>query len=233
MLAVDRMSNHSNIFSLHAQSSDTIPLQARVKPSLDTPPTLEELIVEQAHDGYCKASSLHIGHSHSEFHTNQRGLLVPKSVVSESIQIVATKALRMRILYLAHYPPIAGHPGTRRMYDTLRRNFYWPHMANDVYTTVAQCASCVKNGSRHRDIRRLQLFLASGPLDFVAMDILGIIPKTKQGLHYNVVLTDRCSILTRARPASKFMSTHMANIFLDQWIIPFSIPSYLRADNRP
>lgn len=191
------------------------------------------MIVEQAQDDYCKAPSLHVSHLNSEFHTDQRGLLVRKPVVDESIQIVVLKSLRMRILYLTHYPPIAGHPGTRRMYDTHRQKIYWPHMANELYTTVAQCVSCVKNRNRLRHKRRLQLFMAVGPLDVVAMDILGPLLKTQQGNQYIVMITDKYSKLTRAIPNSKILSTHMSNIFLDHWIIPFGIPSYLLTDNGP
>lgn len=62
-------------------SGDIILLNAQTDTSIDTAPTIEELIVELAHDDYHKAGSLHIGKPNSEFTTEQQGLLVRKSVV--------------------------------------------------------------------------------------------------------------------------------------------------------
>lgn len=36
-------------------------------------------------------------------------------------------------------------PGGSVMYE-LRRNYYWPHIANNVYTTVSSCVDCHKKG---------------------------------------------------------------------------------------
>lgn len=43
------------------------------------------------------------------------------------------------ILYLAHHLTLAGSSGERRVYDTFRREFYWPKMSTDVYDTVLHC----------------------------------------------------------------------------------------------
>lgn len=77
------------------------------------------------------------------------------------------------------------------MYNTHRRDFFWPHMANYVQKAIVQWASCAQNKSRYRHKRRLQVFPASGPLDFVAMDILVPLPKIQQENQYIVVKTDR------------------------------------------
>lgn len=104
-------------------------------------------------------------------------------------------------------------------------------MAQDVQQIVAQNNSCVRNGSRHRNKRHLQHFPASRPLEFIAMDILEPLPETMQGNQYVVIITDRYSKLTRAIKTSKTAAAHMANIFLDHWIVSFDISSYLLTDN--
>jgi hypothetical protein len=60
-------------------------------------------------------------------------------------QIVVPQSLVSRILYLEHYPPAAGHPGAHRMFQTIRKTFYWPLIAEDVYETVRQCDLCARN----------------------------------------------------------------------------------------
>lgn len=104
-------------------------------------------------------------------------------------------------------------------------------MANDVYDTVDQCGSGACNRKHYRHKRSLQLSSASVPLIFVAMDILGPLPETTSGNQYVVVLTDCYSKLIQAIPTSKKASAHIANIFLDQLIILYGIPSFILMHN--
>lgn len=119
------------------------------------------------------------------------------------------------------------------MFDKLRQTYYLPHMANNVYTTIAQCESCVRSGRRYRHKRNLQLFSASGPLDLGALDLPRPLSKTRQGNQYICLITDRYSKLMRAISTFKTSETHMADIFVDYWVVPFGIPTYLLMDNGP
>lgn len=100
-------------------------------------------------------------------------------------------------------------------------------MANGVYITIAKCESSIRNESRNRHKRPLQLSSASGPLYFITMDILRPLPKTNQGSQYICVMTDRCFKLARAIFMSKPSSTHMENDFLDHQILAFGVCAYL------
>ena len=81
-----------------------------------------------------------------------------------------------------HYVPLAGHPGQTKMYANMRRLFYWPHMAADVFCTVRSCASYARERIKQRKRQTpLTLFPAEGPLDDVALDLLGPFPATKKG----------------------------------------------------
>lgn len=44
------------------------------------------------------------------------------------------------------YPIVDDHPVKRRLFDTLRREFYWSHMNNDAYTTVANVSDAQRKG---------------------------------------------------------------------------------------
>lgn len=112
-------------------------------------------------------------------------------------------------------------------------NFYWQHMRSDFQRTVAQCMSCTKPGSNYPHIKRLQLFRVSGPFDFVVMDILGPLSKTPQGSQFIFVVTNCYSKLKRAISTAIALSTHMEDISLDNWIVPFGILKFALADNGP
>lgn len=75
---------------------------------------------------------------------------------------------------------MSGHPGGRRMNGTLKRDFYWPHIENDVYATVRICELCTRvKGTKHKHQSQLKLFPANGPLELVEMDIMEPLPKTE------------------------------------------------------
>ena len=196
--------------------------------------TLDALIRAQKTDTFCKRIADTVDTPGSAFNYDRDGVLVRRSALDGSVQRVIPVAFRTHVLQLMHAIPLAGHPGARRMYDTMRCEFYWPHMANDVYETVQRCESCAATrGTQYTKQKHLRLFPANGPLEFVAMDILGPLPKTKQGNQFVVVLTDRYSKLTRAIPTGKTTATTVATIFVDHWVIPYGIPNYVLTDNGP
>jgi hypothetical protein len=65
-------------------------------------------------------------------------------------------------------------------------------MAADIYETVRNCEVCARNRiSENRRTTPLKPFPANMPLDAVAMDILGPLPKTNHGNRFLQVIIDR------------------------------------------
>eukprot|EP00171_Calliarthron_tuberculosum_P001622 IDg1622t1 len=115
-----------------------------------------------------------------------------RPVLHQPQQIVVPETLRLRALNLFHRPVMAGHPGGKKMYTTLRRTLYWPGMALDCYQHVRSCPECARERVRlRRYATELQLFPPSAPLDSIAMDLLGPFPSTKLGNTHLLVITDR------------------------------------------
>ncbi|CDF40922.1 unnamed protein product [Chondrus crispus] len=196
--------------------------------------TVEEFLREQAEDPFCRAAAETVGNPDSRYDVDRYGFVVRKSPLDGTLQRVVPKRLRAKILYLAHHPRLAGHPGGTRMYYTLRREYYWPHMANDAFSTVRNCASCAATRRtlvRHQ--KDLKLFPAAGPLDFVAMDLLGPLLKTAHGNRHVLVMTDRFTKLTRSIPLRTTTASVVANAFLDNWVYVYGAPRYVLTDNGP
>lgn len=68
-------------------------------------------------------------------------------------------------------------------------------------------------------------------MELVAMDMLGPLPTTLNGIQFVVVLTDRYSKVTRAVSTARKTGTHIASTFMDNWIIPYVISDYMVTDN--
>ena len=107
-------------------------------------------------------------------------------------------------------------------------------MANDAFSTVRNCASCA--AARRALVRHqkdLKLFPAAEPLDFVAMDLLGPLPKTAHGNRHVLVMTDQFTKLTRRILLRTTTASVVANAFLDNWVYVYSAPRYVLTDNGP
>lgn len=105
-------------------------------------------------------------------------------------------------------------------------------MAKDACAIVAQCIGCAGNQSQYKNKLLLQLYSSCGRLVFVAMDIRGPLSRNAQDNETEMLMTDRYSMLTRAVPILMTSATQAANIFLDEGISPFCIPSYVLTDNN-
>jgi Integrase zinc binding domain/Integrase core domain len=137
-----------------------------------------------------------------------------------------------RLLWLEHFPVVAGHPGVSKMYAAMRRRFYWRNMHKEVAETVRHCTVCAKNRVTERKRTSfLKLFSASGPLEYVAMDILGPLPKQAHGNRFLFVISDRFSKLTRIVPLRTITALGVAKAFCYAWLFWYGPPRYLLMDN--
>ena len=70
----------------------------------------------------------------------------------------------------------------------------------------------------------MKLFPATGPLEFLGMDLLGPLPRTHQGNEYVLVITDRFTKLCRSIPLRNNKAVTVATVFLDLWIYAYGAP---------
>ena len=198
-----------------------------------SPIRIEELVISQADDSYCQMLKEKVDNDEtSRFDVDDRGLLVRIAPLDDCRQIVVPTTLRQKILYLCHYTRTSGHPGGTKMFYTTRRTFYWPSMALECHACVRQCDSCARERVQLRKHSTfLKLFPARRPLEFVAIDILGPLPRSTKGNQYLLVISDRFSKMTRAIPLKSITSMTVARAFVENWIYPYGPPAYLLSDN--
>lgn len=81
-------------------------------------------------------------------------------------------------------PPRVSRPlFQQKIYYTLRQEHSWPQMVKYVYQTSNNGQTYPREGTTYRHQRCLNLFPATSPLEFVAMDITGPLPKSSQSLN--------------------------------------------------
>ena len=176
------------------------PQVAPPQDDLPSPLKIEEIAEEQRVYEFCQTVLTRQSDSKdSAFFEDHHGVLNRRNPFDPDIeQVVVPRTLRARLLRLCHNPAIAGHPGQNRMYHALRREYYWPHLAADVASTVRGCRTCAMNRFKQRKhLNRLRLFPATRALENLAIDILGPLPKTKSEKRFILVITDRFTKLTK------------------------------------
>lgn len=124
------------------------------------------------------------------YNYNRNGFLTRIALIDGPIQKVVLTSLHARLLLHSHYPALAGHTGERGMYDMMRREYHWDHMANDQYKTERDGRECVWNKVSEKWRYPPQLFSGNSPLKFVALDIFRSLPKTSNGNQFVFDMTD-------------------------------------------
>jgi len=199
------------------------------------PITVEEWLTEQSSDSLCQQLQREIDQKKTErYRLNPQGILVRTLPLEETTQVVVPESLRPRILLSYHQAAVAGHPGVRRMYDTLRKGLYWPSMIVDVYATVRGCETCARDRIQvNKHTNPLKLFPAVKPLEEVAIDLLGPLPKSRNGRLYVLVIADRYSKLCRLVALSSTKSHIVARAFCESWVFVYGAPRTILSDNGP
>lgn len=86
---------------------------------------------------------------------------------------------------------MANHLDKRGMVDIMGREFYWPHLAIDVYIIVGICRACACYGTYLYLKWKLQLLLARGSPEFVAFNVLGPFLRIVNGTQYEAFTTEK------------------------------------------
>jgi len=77
----------------------------------------------------------------------------------------------------------------------------------------------------------MKLFPPRGPLEMVAIDILGPLPQSSRGFRFILVMADRFTKLTQAVPLRRITAYDVAVAFVEHWVFKYGPPETLLSDN--
>lgn len=83
---------------------------------------------------------------------------------------------------------MGGSSRSQKMYDTIRREYYYPFMSGDISVDVKDGKSCSKTHPQDIDAteKQLRLFPPVALLAFVATDLLGALTYPKRGQKHDL-----------------------------------------------
>ena len=106
--------------------------------------------------------------------------------------------LKVEILTEAHHSPFALHPGSTKMYQDLKRHYWWWNMKCDVAEFVSKCLVCQQvKTPRQKPAGLLQpLSIPEWKWENIAMDFIVRLPRTARGYKVIRVVVDRLTTTT-------------------------------------
>ncbi|GJV67446.1 putative reverse transcriptase domain-containing protein [Tanacetum coccineum] len=125
--------------------------------------------------------------------------------------------LRTVIMHESHKSKYSIHPGSDKMYQDMKKLYWWPNMKADIATYVSKCLTCAKVKAEHQRPSGLlvQPKIPEWKWDNITMDFVTKLPKSSQGYDTIWVIVDRLTksaIFTPMKetdPLDKFARTYL------------------------
>ncbi|KAL7841339.1 hypothetical protein SRHO_G00250300 [Serrasalmus rhombeus] len=150
----------------------------------------------------------------------------PKSI---SVLLGQSKRTRGAAVSAVHGPVGVGHFGVNKTLRQLRQRFYWPGCRTDVELFVHCCDACTaKKGPTGKSRAPLQPLQSGAPMERVAVDVLGLFPRTEAGNRYVLVAMDFFTKWPEAYAVQSAVTT--AERLVEEFFCRFGLPEELHSD---
>lgn len=161
------------------------------------------------------------------------GMLYRKYQINdkESLQLIIPTKYRTEVMSLNHDIPTAAHLGWKAGLSRISQDFYWPGVKADVQKYCQACDSCcARKPTRSSNRAPLGRTIVGGPMEKIAMDILGPFPRSDQNNKYVLVMCDEFTKWTEAFPLPNQEAQTIATVFVNEFICRFGTPLQIHTD---
>ena len=101
--------------------------------------------------------------------------------------LVVPQSLRKEVMQAAHDSPWAGHVGDDKARRTLRKDYWWPTLKEDIRRHCRQCPQCQLKKRAYTRQQHMKPFHVSEPFQRVAMDLMQMGVDSEDGHKYLMV----------------------------------------------
>ena len=144
--------------------------------------------------------------------------------------VVVPSDLRPLLLSEAHSSIFSGHFSERKIYERLRRQYWWRGMRADVRRFCRACITCASRKGPGRAVRPpLNPIPVKKPFHRIAVDVLTM-PLTSRGNRYIVVFMDYFSKWAEAFAVPDQQAPTIARLLVDNIICRHGVPEELLSD---
>lgn len=143
------------------------------------------------------------------------------------------EGIRQEILTEAHKTRYTIHPGTTKMYQGLRRQFWWDGMKKEVAKFVSQCQVCQQVKAEHQKPTGLlqPLPVPEWKWDQISMDFVTGLPRTQKGYDATWVIVDQLTKSAHFLSIKKTFPLHrLARLYIEEIVKLHGIPVSIVSD---
>nr|GEV58569.1 putative reverse transcriptase domain, ribonuclease H-like domain, aspartic peptidase domain protein [Tanacetum cinerariifolium] len=142
--------------------------------------------------------------------------------------------LRTVIMHESHKSKYSIHLGSDKMYQDMKKLYWWPNMKADIATYVHKCLTCARVKAEHQRLSGLlvQPGIPVWKWDNISMDFVTKLPKSPQGYDTIWVIVDR---LTKSAIFAPMRETDplekLAKLYLKEVVARHGIPVSIICDH--
>ncbi|GJS47237.1 putative reverse transcriptase domain-containing protein [Tanacetum coccineum] len=141
--------------------------------------------------------------------------------------------LRSVIMHESHKSKYSIHPGSEKMYQDMKKLYWWPNMKADISTYVSKCLTCARVKAEHQRPSGLlvQPAIPEWKWDNITMDFITKLPKSSQGFDTIWVIVDRLTKSAHFLPIRENDPLDkLARLYLNRIVARHGIPVSIICD---
>jgi hypothetical protein len=199
--------------------------------TVELEPTLEREIKEGQKDdeNINKIRQLILEGRGKDFREDEEGVIWFK----DRLCVPDLKPIRELILKEAHEIAYSIHPGSEKMYQDLKRRFWWYGMKREIAEFVAICDSCQRTKAEHqRPAGLLQpLRIPQWKWDEIGMDFIVGLPRTRTSYDSIWVVVDRLTKVAHFIPVkTTYTGATLAELYMSRIVCLHGVPKKIVSD---
>ena len=145
-------------------------------------------------------------------------------------------SFKLRILFLHHDSPTAGHLGVNKTYTQISHRYYWKGMHEDVRVYVESCPRC--RASKSLSLKQAGLLhplgIPSRRWATISLDFIVGLPPTSEGYDCILTVVDSLSKMAHFIPTTSSLSAaDFVYLFADRVVRYHGIPTTIVSDRDP
>ncbi|KAL0556462.1 hypothetical protein IC582_004976 [Cucumis melo] len=198
---------------------------------LTVQPTLRQRIIgAQSNDPYLveKRGLAEAGQAEGFSISSDGGL-----VFEGRLCVPSNSAIKTELLSEAHSSPFSMHPGSTKMYQDLKRVYWWRNMKREVAEFVSRCLVCQQvKAPRQKPAGLLQpLSIPEWKWENVSMDFITGLPRTLRGFTVIWVVVDRLTKSAHFVPGkSTYTASKWAQLYMSEIVRLHGVPVSIVSD---
>ncbi|GJY43452.1 putative reverse transcriptase domain-containing protein [Tanacetum coccineum] len=141
--------------------------------------------------------------------------------------------LRSVIMHESHKSKYSIHPGSEKMYQDVKKLYWWPFMKADIATYLSKCLTCARVKAEHQRPSGLlvQPEIPEWKWDNITMDFITKLPRSSQGFDTIWVIVDRLTKSAHFLPIRENDPLDkLARLYLNRIVARHGIPASIICD---